>query len=150
MVSSVREILKVTEEEDLLKLQMQFDQDLEERLEVLNNLLDKNIRTDYADIDGHMTLVESWRARLVRYFSLATAFVEHSKSETFLKEKGKGVTDKSQEAHLRHLSAGFKAHAVLLEGLITCVDSRVNLCKKLVGIEGDGAHYGRRAIQNAG
>lgn len=149
MISSVREIREVNDEVKLLEMEQQFHRDLDDTLEPLLDLLDRNIRTSPAETDMHVFLVERWRGKLVRYLSLATAFVEHSKSESFLRKKEKGITDTDREAHKRQVSAGFVAQAILLEGLITCVDSRVNLCKKLVGIEVDGAKYGRNTLPAA-
>lgn len=150
MISSIREIRGVNDIETLLDLEKQFNTDLHERLQPLVAMLDQNIMPlDQASLQTHTVTVESWRARLVRLLSLATAFVQHSESETFRLKKEKGITGDDQDAHRKHMAAGFKGMVVLLEGLIDCVDSRVNLCKKLIGIEGDGAHYGRRTIPNA-
>lgn len=146
MVGSIREILKITDTASFLDAQHRYDEDLEAALETLRNLLDMNIMsTDVTDIMIHMSLVESYRARLVKYMALAVAFTEHAKSSTFRAPKGSGSED-DRKAHQRHIAAASEAIKVMLDGLISCVDSRVNECKKVIDIEGAGAHYGSRRV----
>jgi hypothetical protein len=146
MISSIREILGINDEGKLLEMVRQFDADLERELEPLNAALDQNIRTtDFTSLANHMGFVESRRAKVVRYLSLATAFLEYSKSESFLRKKEKGMTEADRRAHEKQLSAGFQAQVTMLDGLVKCIDSRVNLCKKL--LEADGA--GQRSYQQA-
>jgi len=137
MIGNIREILKISTAEEFLTALKQYDGDLEEPFEIIESMLDKNVMsTDVTDIEIHMALVESWRSRFSKYFSFAKGFVEHSKSSAFLMAKIKGVsTDTDRDAHRRSLSAGAEALSTRLEGTIDCIDSRVNLCKKLLGFE---------------
>ena len=141
MIRSVSEIRGVTDPEILMKLEGQFDKDLHDSLRDLMKLLSQNVMSlDHTSLHQHMCTVESWRSKLVILLSLATAFTEHAKSETFLRKKQRGeVGQEEQKAHQRHMSCGFQAQVVLLEGTIACVDSRTNLCKKLTGLDFEGA-----------
>src|SRR4051794_18977774 len=107
MISSIKEIRGVTDEQTLLDLERQFNIDLHAKLRPLIVLLDMNIMPlDQCSLQGHMIEVERWRNGLVRLLSLATAFQQHCKGETFALAKGAGVTGDSQTAHRRHMSAG--------------------------------------------
>jgi len=148
MIGRIGEILKLTDDEDFLKAQKQFDDDLEEATEVLQSLLDKNIlSTDVTDTQMHMAAVECYRARVCKWHAFAVAFSEHGASSVFLPAKKKGeISEADRQSHLKHLAAGSKAHVAMLDGFIRCIDSRVNACKKVLGIEGDGNNYGKKYV----
>lgn len=149
MISSIREIRGVNDQETLLEMENQFDKDIHASLQPLVKLLDANVMPlDQVSLQNHMTSVESWRSRVVRLLSLSTSFVQHSESEGFRLKKEKGVTGDDQDAHKKHMCAGFKGMTVLLEGLVDCIDSRVNLCKKLVDVDVRGAN-GKRSNNGA-
>ena len=144
MIASIREILKIEKPEEFIAALHLFDEELDTILPPLYAQLDKNISGgDVSNMEIHMGLVESWRGRLVRWLSLAVAFEEMGDSAAFLKLKEKGV---SVESYRKSFSGGGKALAVQLEGLVKCVDSRVNQCKKLLGIDGssEGLRYHAR------
>jgi len=144
-MQSIREIFKITTVEELTAARDQFEQELESRIQPLVDKLDQNVlSSDVASIEQHMAYVESWRARLVRYHSFASAFTDHAKDSTFLAAKTtngdlevKRIPEIERDAFRRKLSGGFSALQSHLEGLIDCIDSRVNLCKKVLGIEID-------------
>jgi len=139
MISSIREVLGLSDPADFLAALLLFDEELDGILPTLYKLLDKNISGgDVSNMEIHMGLVESWRGRLVRWLSLAVAFEEHGESAVFQAMKQKGV---SVECHRKTYSAGGKALVAQLEGLVKCVDSRVNQCKKLLGLEGSNEGY---------
>lgn len=136
MISSVREIRGVNEEQTLLEMEAQFDSDLREFLEPLQGLLDQDILPlDPVSLRKHVIAVEMWRDQTVRLLSLASAFVLHGKGEIFRLAKGQGVTEDAQAAHQRHLTAGFEALAGLLKGTIASIDSRTMLGKKLMDVD---------------
>jgi len=136
MVKSIREVLKISSSEEFLAAVLLFDEELDGILPPLYEKLDKNISSgDISNMEIHMGYVESWRARVVRWLSLAVAFEEHGESAVFLQDKQKGV---SVESYRKTFSAGGKALVSQLDGLVRCIDSRVNQCKKLLGLEGDG------------
>jgi hypothetical protein len=147
----VSEIFKIDTVEALNAAREHFEESLDTKTQPLLERLDQNIlSSDVPSIEQHMAFVESWRARLVRYHALAAAFTDHAKDSTFLSAKSDGtenskrVPEIERDALRRKLSGGFSALAGRLEGLIDCVDSRVNLAKKLLGIEtGD---YHRKTI----
>lgn len=148
MISTIRDIFKVNTVADLEQGLAQFDTELNDKVEPLLEKLRQNIlSTDVTSVQIHMAYVEAWRVRLVKYLSLASAFVEHAKDSTFLAEKHKDngdsekptrVPEIERDAYRRKMSGGFVALQVYLEGLIYSVDSRVNLCKKVLGIEVEG------------
>lgn len=143
MISRISEIRGVNDQETLLAMEHQFNNDLHEHLKPLIHMLDSNVMPlDQVSLQQHMTAVECWRARIVRLLSLSTSFVQHAESESFRLKKEKGTTGDDQEAHKKHLCAGFKGMSVLLEGLVDCIDSRVNLCKKLAQVDSQGANGG--------
>ena len=136
MISSVREILKITTVDSMKAAFDTYESELDQALTPLIEKLNQNVlSTDVTSIQTHMGFVESWRERLVKHLSLTTGFVEHAKSSVFLPAKDKSITELDREAARRTLTGGFAALQVRLDGLISCVDSRVNLCKKLMGIE---------------
>lgn len=144
-MQSIREIFKITTVEELNAARDQFESELDIKTAALVDKLDQNVlSSDVSSIEQHMAYVESWRARLVRYHSFASAFTDHAKDSTFLASKttngdaeGKRIPEIERDAFRRKLAGGFSALQSLLEGLIDCIDSRVNLCKKVLGIEID-------------
>ena len=136
-INSIREVLNISCEEDLAAAFRRFDEQLDDVSSPLQNLLECDIMSlDIRTLTLHMTAVESWRSRLVKWFSFASAGLRYAKSDVFLREKKKGVTELDREATKARIMAGWEALTIALEGLISSVDSRVNLCKKLVGVEG--------------
>jgi hypothetical protein len=147
MVETINEALSISSVEGIRDACKEFDSQFTERLMPLQKLLDQNIlSTDVVSIELHMCEVESWRDRVVRYMSLATALAERAKSSAFLPAKSKELTEIDRDAFRRGLSAGFVAWKERLEGLIDCVDSRVNLCKKKLYVEAEGFRGHRRDV----
>ena len=139
MANNIREILALKTVEDMENALRSFDEKVIERLKPLDELLDTNIlSSDIVSIQLHMTVVESFRARVVRLLAFAAGFVQHAKDSTFLPEKSKERSELDREAFQRHIAAGFIAWQTQLEGYVDCIDSRVNLAKKLLGLEVDG------------
>lgn len=139
MISKIRQILEITKEEDLKKEFGDFEDQVDLSFHSLRTNLAKDIRsTEVTSLLDHMTDVERYRERLVKALSLAEAFSSHCKSDAFTVPKGKGVTDFDRTAYQKRLTAGFIGMVVYLEGAIYSLDSRVNLCKKLLGIEDNG------------
>ena len=144
-VSRVQHILAITKEEDMLRELGKFEDAIYEAGAPLINLLRLDIRsTDVVSILDHMTEVERWRERVCRWYALARCFVEHCKSDHFIVRRDKGVTEFDRTAYQKRLSAGFIGIETWLDGLIESIDSRVNLAKKLVGIEEGGSRAGGR------
>lgn len=142
-MQSIKDIFNINTVEALNAARDQFEQEINSKVSPLVDKLDQNIMSsDVASIEQHMAYVESWRARLVRHHAFASAFTDHAKDSTFLTAKTNGEGEKripeiERDAFRRKLSGGFSALQLLLEGMIDCVDSRVNLCKKVLGIEID-------------
>jgi len=145
MISSIREVLAISQVTDLESAFTGFDLEMTETLKPLTEALDHNVLSrDVTSIQTHMAEVESWRDRVVRYQALVTGFVEHAKSAAFLPAKAKGSTELDRDAFRRKVSAGFVAWQKRLEGLIDCIDSRVNLSKKVLFTEVEGFRSARR------
>jgi hypothetical protein len=149
MVGSIREILGIHTPQALDQAFCQFEAELTEALEPIQRELDKNLMSgEIIDQMEHMCWIESWRDRTVRYLYLTTGFVEHAKSDQFTLPYEKGVTDAVRDAHKKSLAGPFVSMQGRLEGLIDSIDSRVNLCKKTLNIEGDGERIRRRVTHN--
>lgn len=142
----IKEIFKINTPDELTAARDQFEVEIDTKIASLVVALEQNIlSSDVVSIERHMAYVESWRARLVRYHSFASAFADHAKDSTFLAakstssdgEKEKRTPEIERDAYRRKLAGGFTAMQSYLEGLIDCVDSRVNLSKKVLGIEID-------------
>lgn len=140
----ISEIFSINTPEALTAARDKFEEDLHAKIAPLVTQLESNIlSTDVATIETHMAYIESWRSRIVSYHSLASAFCDHAKDSTFLQAKfteGDNpvkLSEIERDAYRRKLSGGFVALQVLLEGYIDCIDSRVNLAKKVLGIEVD-------------
>lgn len=138
MLRSIIEIISITDEDRLLSEFREFERALEELLQKLDEELNKQpLSQDIPKLELHMTFVESHRHRVSKYLMLVDAFVEHAKSANFLAIKGKGVTEFDRTAYQKKLTAGMLATQRYLLNTIDDIDSRVNECKKLLGIEGD-------------
>jgi len=139
MLYSILDVLKINKEEDLFKALGEFETEYKATLKPLQDKLKMQVLTqDVPQLELHMTYVESWRDRVSQYLSLSSAFVEHGKSSDFLLPSSKGVGAADKEAYMRKMTSGFIPIKLYLEELIRSLDSRVNLCKKILGIEGDG------------
>jgi hypothetical protein len=146
MVNKIQDILTIEQAQDLIDRFKEFDEQIEDAIAPVEEALELNISSDVPSLHMHMTEVERWRVRVCRFYSFATAFVEHAKSKTFLLPKSKESTEMDREAQKKTLSAGPTALQARLDMLISSIDSRVNLCKKLLGIESDNAGIYRRAF----
>jgi len=134
MVGNIRDVLKIKTPEDMYKAFHHFEIELDQHLIPLDELLDKNILSgDVTDMEGHMAAVECWRNRASKYLYLADAFVEYAKSQRFA--LGGNVTDAMRRQYEKTLSGPCVALQRRLENLIDNIDSRVNLCKKRMGVE---------------
>lgn len=138
----ISEIFSINTPEALVAARDKFEEDLNAKIAPLVLQLESNIlSTDVATIETHMAFIESWRSRLVKYHALASAFTDHAKDSTFLQAKfAEGdkpikISEIERDAYRRKLSGGFAAIQTLLEGYIDSIDSRVNLAKKVLGIE---------------
>jgi len=87
-MQSIREIFKINTVEELNAARDQFEQEINTKTEPLVAKLEQNIlSSDVVSIEQHMAYVEAWRARLVKYHALASAFTDHAKDSTFLAGK---------------------------------------------------------------
>jgi hypothetical protein len=145
LINSIVDILKIIKEEDLKKEFGEFERQVTEGLQPLTAKLQQQVlSSEVQQLELHMTYVESWRDRVCRYNALAQAFVEHVKSTHFNLPPSKNVGVFEKEAYQKQLLAGFIGLRSMMEEKIRSVDSRVNLCKKLLGIESDIANPGLR------
>jgi hypothetical protein len=139
VVGSIREILKIETPEQLQLAFIQYEADLEDKLRPLENVLDKNILSpDVPDILQHMTWVESWRNRVARHLYVVSGFTEYAKSSRFALPVDRGTTETIRDQWKKTLCGPYQAMQARLENLIESIDSRVNLCKKKLGMEFDG------------
>lgn len=136
MVNSLSEILGIKTEQDMNAAIGQFESSLELTMKPLTDRLKQQVLTqEVQQLELHMTFVESWRDRVAKALMYASAFEQRGKSHHFLLPGGKGITATDREAYQRTIVAGASALCVYLEQLLRSVDSRVNLCKKLLGNE---------------
>lgn len=143
-VSRVTQILKILKEADLMTEMGKFEDAIYEAGDPLLKLLRLDVRsTDVISLLDHMTEVERWRERVGRWHALAETFVQHCKSDHFLVKKDKAVGVLDREAYQKRLTAGFVGLSLWLEGILDSVDSRVNLCKKLAGLDDHGERSSR-------
>jgi hypothetical protein len=141
MVGSIREILKIETAEALQAAFAQLEVDMTAQLSNVDGALAKNILSpDVPDILQHMTYVECWRNRVAKYLYLVDGFVSYSKSSQFSLPVEKGTTETVREAYKKTLAGPYEAMQRRLDNLIDAIDSRVNMCKKKVGMEADGAN----------
>lgn len=145
MVNSIVDILKIRTEKDLHDALGDFENAVEQTLKPLTDRLRQQVLSqEVQQLELHMTFVESWRDRTAKALMLATAFEQHGKSHHFLLAGGKNITTTDREAYQKSIVAGASAICVYLEQLLRSLDSRVNLCKKLLGNEAEGALNNRR------
>ena len=145
MVSSIVEILKIRTEKDFHEAISEFETTIEQNLKPLTDKLRQQVLTsEVQQLEMHMTFVESWRDRVAKALMFASAFEQHGKSHWFLLPGGKNITSTDREAYQKSMTAGASAYSVYLEQLLKSVDSRVNLCKKLLGNEAEGNVNSRR------
>jgi hypothetical protein len=136
MISTIRQILEIVKECDLKKEFGEFEDSVNTTLQPLITLLEKDVRTtEVSNLLDHMTAVERWRERTVRFLALATAFHSHCRSDHFIVAKTKGQTEFDRTSYQKRLTAGFNGIEIYLDGLISSLDSRVNVCKRILGIE---------------
>ena len=139
MVGSIREILKIETPDKLRAAFVQLECDLEEKLDIIEAALERNILSpDVPDTMVHMSYIESWRNRIARYLYLVDGFVNYAKSSQFALPAEKGVTEAVRDAYKKSLCGSYEAMQRRLENLIDGIDSRVNMCKKKLGMEFDG------------
>lgn len=138
MINTVAEALNIRTEDDLRHALLELDHDIEQEISLLTNTLAKNpVSSDVSSIFNHMGFVESWRSRIGRFHMVVSALVAHAKSDEFeiVPAPGIKITEVKREMHIKRLSGGFSAWQVRLENLLDDIDSRVNLCKKILGVE---------------
>ena len=130
-----------------------FEETLDVKIAPLVAQLEANVlSSDVASIETHMAFIESWRSRLVKYHALASAFCDHAKDSTFLVSKTTDgdkpvkLSEIERDAYRRKLSGGFAALQTLLEGYIDSIDSRVNLSKKVLGIEVNDGSFKKNKV----
>jgi hypothetical protein len=136
MVSTVRDIIKLTKESDLIKEMEAFELAAAKRIAPVEELLDIDIRSgEEITIQNHMSKVDSYRQTSVRIFGLTACFLEHAKSPYFALDKG---TEFQRNSKQKQLIAPFMGMFIRFEGLIKSIDSRVNLCKVLLRVSNEG------------
>lgn len=136
MTWCIRDVLKIHTIADLQSAFQKFDEDIDTDLIPLQHALDSNMTgVDFADLTTQMWLVSSYQAKLVRYLALASAFYDHAKGSVFLLPKTKEFTELDRESQQRYLGAGWSGWYKRLEGLAKASESRINLIKKLLGLE---------------
>ena len=146
MINTIAQAHGLLTEKDLLDALATFESDLNLALDPLVQQLARNIITGAPqDIQQHMGYVETWRDRVTRFLMVASACVEHAKSDHFEVISEKRVTENKREAYQRRLAGAWVALKIRLEHLIDSIDSRVNLCKKVLGIDAEVAALYRRA-----
>jgi|SRR5271166_1662136 len=144
-VNTIVEILKIKTEADFISSVGDFEGTIELTFRPLTDKLRQQVLTsEVQQLELHMTFVESWRDRVAKGLMIASAFEQHGKSHYFLLPGGKNVTTTDREAYQKSITAGAAALCVYFEQLLRSVDSRVNLCKKLLGNEETGAQNNRR------
>jgi hypothetical protein len=135
MVSSVQEIIKLTKAEDLVKEMEVFETAANKRIEPIEELLRKDIRSgEEITVQNHMTKIDSYRQVAVRIFALAACFLEHAKSPYFALVNG---TEFQRNSKQKQMIAPFTGMYERYDGLVKSIDSRVNLCKVLLRAAGD-------------
>lgn len=140
MISSIVDILKIRTEKDLHESLAEFESAVDTSLKPLTDKLRQQVLTsEVQQLELHMTFIESWRDRVAKALMFAAAFEQHGKSHWFLIPTGKNITATDRESYQRSITAGASALVIYLEQLLKSVDSRVNLCKKLLGNEEQGS-----------
>lgn len=135
---TIAEVLRIQDEDDFIKMLPKFEASLDLHLGELDQLLRKQVLSnEVPSIERHMVAVEHFRDEVGRLNAIAKAFVEHAQSSLFtLGSKSSvlasKVTQGDKDAHVKKLSAGYKALYELLQEKIKSIDSRVNVCKILL------------------
>lgn len=138
-VNSIVDILGIKTEADFKSAIGEFEATVEATFRPLTDRLRQQVlSSEVQQLEMHMTFVESWRDRVAKALMLSSAFEQHGKSYQFLLPGGKNVTSTDREAYMKSITAGASALGVYFEQLLRSVDSRVNLCKKLLGNEAEG------------
>ena len=149
MIGSISDILKIKTVDELRAVGNDFPEEVRRVLATLQDQLRKNIlSTDITDISLHMGLVESWRDRVATYLSFAAGLVDWSQSDRFLLTRAEGepkLAASERDGFQKELRAPFTALQVSLEQTIRSIDSRVNLCKRHLGLADDGKHAWRQS-----
>lgn len=144
-VNTIVEILGIKTEKDFVGAVGEFESTVVLTFKPLTDRLQQQVLTsEVQQLELHMTFVESWRDRVAKALMLSAAFENHGRSHHFLLPGGKGITATDREAYQKSITAGAAALCVYFEQLLKSVDSRVNLCKKLLGNESEGAVNNRR------
>jgi hypothetical protein len=135
-VNSIVEILGIKTEADFKTAFGEFEGTVEATFKPLRDKLQQQVlSSEVQQLELHMTFVESWRDRVAKALMFASAFENHGRSHHFLLPSGKNITATDREAYQKSITAGSAALCVYFEQLLRSVDSRVNLCKKLLGSE---------------
>lgn len=138
-VASIVDILGIKNEADFKAAFGEFEHTIDITFKPLENYLRKQVlSSEVQQLELHMTFVESWRDRVAKALMFASAFDNHGRSHHFLLPGGKGITATDREAYQKSITGGAAALSVYFEQLLKSVDSRVNLCKKLLGNEAEG------------
>lgn len=144
-VTSIAEILGIKTDECLRAAVTELEQEMYNTLKPLTDRLRQQVlSSEVQQLELHMTFVESWRDRVAKCLMFASALEQHGKSHHFLLPSSKSVTALDRESYQKSVIAGASALCVYFEQLLRAVDSRVNLCKKLLGNEESGAVNNRR------
>ena len=132
-VNKIQQILKITVETKLVSEMGLFEDSIDQVFDPLKGLLAEDVRARSVGlIEDHMTDVERYRERAVKALALATTFLYHCKSDHFIVPRAKSVTEFDRASYQNHLRAPFEGMVTYLDGLVRTIDSRVNLCKKLL------------------
>jgi hypothetical protein len=145
VIQSPRDIRSITNGSELMKEFSDLEEQIIDDIAPLREFLAKQVATnDVPMLHTHMSYIESWRDRVAWRLLLVEAFHEHGKCSHFMMAKPvmsnggrSSVTDADREAHQKKFTGSMKAMEHYLTNLIDAVDSRVNQCKKLLGIEAD-------------
>lgn len=144
-VNSIAEILGIRTDEALRTAVNELEQSMYDMLKPLTDKLRQQVLTaEVQQLELHMTFVESWRDRVAKCLMFSSALEQHGRSHHFLLAPGKNVTALDRECYQKSVTAGASALCIYFEQLLKAVDSRVNLCKKLLGNEESGAVNNRR------
>lgn len=145
MPNSISEILGIKSEDGLRNAVAELEQSINDTYKPLTDYLRKQVlSSEVQQLEMHMTFVESWRDRAAKGLMFASALEQHGRSHWFLLAHGKNVTTFDRESYQKSITAGASALATYFEQLLRAIDSRVNLCKKLLGNEEQGATNNRR------
>jgi hypothetical protein len=135
-VNSIVEILGIKTEQDFKTAVGDFEGTIEATFKPLTDKLRQQVlSSEVQQLELHMTFVESWRDRVAKALMFAAAFEQQGRSHWFLVPSGKNVTTLDRESYQKSITAGAAALVIYFEQLLKSVDSRVNLCKKLLGSE---------------